>query len=43
MPEGTKPKDLRDQSEWMVEACKFFNYRYAPRLHVMLWGNKRGV
>lgn len=43
MPEGTKPKDLRERSEWVVEACKYFQYRYSPRLHVQLWGNKRGV
>ncbi len=43
MPEGTKPSQLREKSEWIVEACKYYHYRYSPRLHVQLWGNKRGV
>lgn len=43
MPEGTSAKHLQEKSEWIIEACKHFHYRYSPRLHVLLWGNKRGV
>lgn len=43
MPEGTRTKDLQEKSEWIIDACKTFHYRYSPRLHVHLWGNKRGV
>lgn len=43
MPEGIRPKELQERSQWLVEACKHFHYRYSPRLHVHIWGNKRGV
>lgn len=43
MPEGTSAKALKERSEWILEACKRNNYRYGQRLHVQLWGNKRGV
>jgi len=43
MPEGITPEALRDRSEWIIEYCKRFNYRYGPRLHVDIWGNRRGV
>lgn len=43
MPEGTRPKELQQRSQWIVEACKYYRYRFSPRLHVHIWGNKRGV
>lgn len=43
MAEGTTPCDIHDREEWIVEACKSLGYRYSPRLHVMIWGNRRGV
>ena len=43
MPEGVDPAHLRARSEWIVEACKAEGYRFSPRLHVMIWGNRRGV
>ncbi|MBI3683388.1 MAG: 7-carboxy-7-deazaguanine synthase QueE [Acidobacteria bacterium] len=43
MPEGTTPQVLRARSEWIVEACKRHGFRYSPRLHVEIWGNRRGV
>lgn len=42
MPEGNRPKTIRDRT-WLLEACQFFGYRYAQRLHVQLWGDRRGV
>ena len=30
-------------SRWLVEACKVRGYGYSPRLHILLWGAKRGV
>lgn len=29
--------------EWIVEHCKLRGYNYSPRLHVALWGDRRGV
>jgi 7-carboxy-7-deazaguanine synthase len=43
MPEGTEPGVLRERSVWLAEICKEEGYRFSPRLHVDLWGSKRGV
>jgi 7-carboxy-7-deazaguanine synthase len=43
MPEGTTPEALRERSLWLVDVCKSEGVRYCPRLHVELWGNRRGV
>lgn len=43
MPEGTRPDVLRERSLWLAEICKQEGYRYSPRLHVDLWGDRRGV
>ena len=43
MPEGTKSEVLRDRALWLAEVCKHTGYRFSPRLHVDLWGDRRGV
>lgn len=43
MPEGTSIEALRARSAWLGELCKARGYRYAHRLHVELYGNKRGT
>ena len=43
MPEGRDTATLNERSRWIAEACKSFGYRYSPRLHVLLWGDIRGV
>lgn len=43
MPEGTEPEKLRERSVWLAEICKEENLRFSPRLHVEIWGNRRGV
>jgi len=43
MPEGTEAETLMERGRWLVEICKERGYRFSPRLHVMLWGNRRGV
>jgi 7-carboxy-7-deazaguanine synthase len=43
MPEGTDPAVLRERGLWLAEICKQEGYRFSPRLHVDLYGNKRGV
>jgi 7-carboxy-7-deazaguanine synthase len=43
MPEGTDPQILVDRSRWIVEICKERGFRFSPRLHIDLWGQKRGV
>jgi 7-carboxy-7-deazaguanine synthase len=43
MPEGTDPQTLAERSRWVVEICKEKGFRFSPRLHIDLWGQKRGV
>lgn len=43
MPEGVDPAVLAERGRWLVEICKREGFRFSPRLHVELWGNKRGV
>lgn len=43
MPEGTTREALTERAQWLVTVCKDFGYRYCPRLHIDIWGNKRGV
>ncbi len=43
MPEGTTLERLRSRSSWLAELCKERGYRYAHRLHVELYGNRRGT
>jgi 7-carboxy-7-deazaguanine synthase len=43
MPEGTDRDTLRQRGLWLAEVCKQEGYRFGPRLHVELWGDKRGV
>lgn len=43
MPEGTTLERLRTRAAWLADICKQRGYRYAHRLHVELYGNKRGT
>jgi 7-carboxy-7-deazaguanine synthase len=43
MPEGVDINVLRERTTWVAELCKAEGYRFTPRLHVELYGNKRGV
>lgn len=41
MPEGTSKTDILKRSKWLIELCKKEGYNFSPRLHIMLYGNKR--
>ncbi len=43
MPEGQTVEALRDHSLLVVERVKAAGYRLLPRLHVLLYGNRRGI
>lgn len=43
MPEGTAEETLKQRGPWLAELCKENGYRFSPRLHVHLYGNKRGT
>ena len=49
-PRTTQPRSIRTaidtRMRWLVDkviADRWFAARVLPQLHVMLWGNKRGV
>jgi 7-carboxy-7-deazaguanine synthase len=43
MPEGVDRDVLRERGVWLAEVAKREGYRFSPRLHVELYGNKRGT
>lgn len=43
MPEGTSLETMRSRAAWLGELCKARGYRYAHRLHIELYGNRRGT
>jgi 7-carboxy-7-deazaguanine synthase len=43
MAEGTSSDVIRERASWLTEICKREGFRYSPRLHIDLWGNRRGV
>lgn len=43
MPEATSLERMRNRAVWLGELCKARGYRYAHRLHLELYGNKRGT
>ena len=42
MPEGTTVGDIQRRSPWVSEACAKEGFRFSTRLHILLWGDKRG-
>ncbi|HYK18745.1 MAG TPA: 7-carboxy-7-deazaguanine synthase QueE [Bryobacteraceae bacterium] len=43
MAEGIDRSVLAERGRWLAEIAKREGYRFTPRLHVDLWGNRRGV
>jgi 7-carboxy-7-deazaguanine synthase len=43
MPEGISAEVLCERGVWLAEICKRYGFRFSPRLHVDLYGNRRGV
>lgn len=43
MPEGIDTEALNSRREMLVEVCKEKGYRYCDRLHVSLFGHRRGT
>ena len=43
MAEGRDAETIRSRALWIAEVCKNEGFRYSPRLHVDLWGDRRGV
>jgi 7-carboxy-7-deazaguanine synthase len=43
MPEGTDCRALDERSGWIADICKNKGFRFCPRLHINLYGNRRGT
>lgn len=43
MPEGYTDDSLRDRAMTLATLCKRHGFRLSPRMHVWLWGARRGV
>jgi 7-carboxy-7-deazaguanine synthase len=43
MAEGIDAAVIRDRAKWIAEVCKREGFRYSPRLHIDLWGDRRGT
>jgi 7-carboxy-7-deazaguanine synthase len=43
MAQGTSRAVLREKARWIVEMCKASGFSYTPRLHIELYGNRRGT
>jgi 7-carboxy-7-deazaguanine synthase len=43
MPEGRTVEEIRALAPQIVEWCKPRGWRYCPRLHIELFGNRRGT
>lgn len=43
MPEGMTREALRERMAWLAPRCVRAGFRLTPRLHVDIWGARRGV
>ncbi len=43
MPQGVTVAELEPRGRWLAEVCKEHGFRYCPRLHIDLYGNRRGT
>ena len=42
-PAASRRDDLAERSPWVIEQCKRHGFRFSPRLHIQIWGPRRGV
>ena len=43
MPEGLEPKQLNERRKWLMELCVKEGYNFTDRLHIIAYGDIRGV
>ena len=43
MPQAATKAQLLEKSPLVAELCKSTGYAFSQRLHILLWGNKKGV
>lgn len=42
MPQGITKKAMKEKTKWLAEICKKNGFKLSPRLHIEIWGNKKG-
>ncbi len=43
MGQGKTARELRAKTKWIIELCKCYGFGFTPRLHIELFGNRRGT
>ena len=43
MPEGLEPKQLNERRKWLMDLCVREGYNFTDRLHIIAYGDIRGV
>ena len=43
MPEGRTVAELDHNAPWLADICRDRGFRFCDRLHIRLWGDRRGV
>jgi 7-carboxy-7-deazaguanine synthase len=43
MPQAVTREELAKRGPWLADVCKEHGFRYCPRLHIELYGNRRGT
>ena len=43
MPEGLEPNQLNKRRRWLIDLCTEQGYNFTDRLHIIAYGDKRGV
>ena len=43
MPEGLEPEQLNERRKWLMDLCTKEGYNFTDRLHIIAYGNVRGV
>jgi len=43
MPQGISEEQFKEKEKWVIEQCKKYGFIFCPRVHIMIWGAKKGV
>ena len=43
MPQGRTREELESASAWLAAECTQRGWRFSTRLHILIWGDKRGI
>ncbi len=43
MPQGVSAEQFDERTPWIAEVCKRYNWKMTDRLHIRIWGARKGV